>query len=180
MPGQQLQSDDFRYSHRHGQHLHEQRVSKFSPFTMRNDEGGKEAWRLCELGELDTGCVMTVRVRGPQGWASELLNATACGGMRAPRVAQVALDLARCYTRPLERGKHGGGLDLPQHLPRTAFLAPDVLHACVMNCEHRSRSTWREVTHWRLRRASTTEIYRSSRRVLLPCSHCAARVYDQS
>ena len=44
--------------------MHEQRVSKFSPYTMRNDEGGKEARRLCEIGELGTDCVMTVHTHG--------------------------------------------------------------------------------------------------------------------
>ena len=81
--GQQLQSDDLRYYHVHGQHLHEQRVNKFSPFTVRNNEGGNEARRLCELGELDTSCIMVVRVHGPQGWASELLSAT-CMLRRSP------------------------------------------------------------------------------------------------
>ena len=89
MPGQWLQSDDVRYYHKHGQRLHEQRVSKLLSFTVRNDQGSKEARRLCELGGLDTDCIVTVRVHGPHGWASGLLSATGVWWHESPTCSEI-------------------------------------------------------------------------------------------
>ena len=69
----------------------------------------KEAWRQCEVRELGTGCIMTTHDLGCKVGPLNCRTRRACGGARAPRVAQATLDLAQGYTRALERGKHGGG-----------------------------------------------------------------------